>query len=62
MLLHRTTRLLAAVGALALGAALLGASPAVAQDTAEVDIEIVATGLNSPRHLTLSPGGTLYVP
>lgn len=61
MLLHRTTRLLAAVGALALGAALLEASPAVAQDAAEVDIEIVATGLNSPRHLTFSPGGTLYV-
>lgn len=61
MLRHRTTRLLAAAGALALGAALLGASPAVAQGAAEPDVEIIATGLNSPRHLTFSPGGALYV-
>lgn len=51
---HR--RLLAATGALALGASLLGGSAATAAGP-----ETVATGLNSPRQLAFSPGGTLYV-
>lgn len=59
MILHARTRALAAVGALALGAALLGSAPALAEDEPAVDV--VATGLNSPRHLTFTPGGALYV-
>lgn len=56
---HRTNRLLAAASALALGASLLGAAPALAE--VEVEVETVATGLNSPRHLSFSPNGMLYV-
>ena len=52
------TRALAAAGALALATGLLGGGPALAEDH---PVEVVATGLNSPRHLTFSPGGTLYV-
>lgn len=56
---HQSHRMLAAAGALALGTALLGGLPASAEGEAEM--ETVATGLNSPRHLTFSPDGTLYV-
>jgi len=53
---RRRTRTVAVAGAIALAAAVAptGAS-------AQSDWEVVASGLASPRHLTLSPTGDLYV-
>ena len=49
-------RQLAVAGSVALLSALLSASPATASG-----VTVVASGLNSPRQLTFSPGGALYV-
>ncbi|MDT0164653.1 ScyD/ScyE family protein [Actinotalea sp. AC32] len=53
----RTVRYLAGAGSLSLVAGLLVGGSAQAQDGPTV----VASGLNSPRQLAFSPGGTLYV-
>ena len=52
------TRRLAAASAVTLVAGMLTATPAHA---AEVEVEVIASGLNNPRQLAFAPGGTLYV-
>lgn len=54
---HRVTRRFATAAAAACALALTGAAAASANGAPDV----VASGLNSPRQLAFSPGGTLYV-
>lgn len=57
-MLHRKTFAFAAVGATVVTAAALAAAPAAGANGGPT---VVASGLNSPRQLTFSPGGSLYV-
>jgi hypothetical protein len=55
---HRFGRIMAMAGALAMAAtAVVSAAPVSAQP----QIEVVASGLDNPRHVTFSPTGALYV-
>lgn len=52
----------AVTGAAGVAFALLAAAPpAVAKGPQKGDVTVVATGLNSPRHLSFAPNGDLYV-
>jgi hypothetical protein len=54
---HMHSKRVVSVGVLALFVGLVGGPSAIASDGPQV----IATGLNNPRQLSFSPGGTLYV-
>jgi hypothetical protein len=57
---HRVGRAAAVTAALALVLALIAAGSA-APASGQSSVEVVATGLDNPRHLSFSPTGALYV-